>query len=345
MSARTFIADSTRDGSIVSPAREQPVVRREWLRTVAGIAAGFSGLVSRTGPVAAANEAQPEPTEAEEELDRAEDQVKKVTKLPLRRLQSPHYQAIGDASEQIIKLTLSDCEQVATDFLKHYRAKGFPVNLPDRRLSLVVFRDERPFLRFAGRVPHGTIGFYNRSTNWLSLFDARNVPMNLRAAGQTNLETMSHEATHQLCYNSGLLDRESDIPLCVDRGPGHVWRASSVQWSERAGANQPQEAGGAGPRPAPYEMDHRLGPSDRRSPAGTTSTPILRTLGYAESWLLIYHLMTDARRLPQFRAYLEALRPRRDKSRRLEDAQAHFGDLERLDQELRQASIRLQRAP
>ena len=71
----------------------------------------------------------------------------------------------------------------------------------------------------------------------------------------------------------------------------------------------------------------------------------LRTLGYAESWLLIYHLMTDANRLPQFRAYLDTLRLRRDKSRRLEDAQAHFGDLERLDQELRQASIRLQRAP
>ncbi len=343
MFARDFNADSTRDGSIGSPAGAKPVDRRRWLRTVAGIAAGLGGLASRTGPIAAANRAQPEPTEAEEELDRAEEQAKKVTKLPLRRLRSPHYQAIGDASEQIIKLTLSDCEQVATDFLKHYRAKGFPVTAPDRRLSLVVFRDERPFIRFAGRAPRGTIGIYNRATNWLSLFDARNVPMNPRAA-QTNLETMSHEATHQLCFNSGLFDRESDMPLCIVEG--------LAMYGERRRSNGPSEPGQVNLRRL-EELAHVqrrtkwIAISDLlTNDAGWFNVDSdTRQLGYAESWLLIYHLMTDVNRLPQFRAYLETLRPRRDKSRRLEDARAHFGDLERLDQELRQASIRLQRSP
>ncbi len=54
--------------------------------------------------------------------------------------------------------------------------------------------------------------------------------------------------------------------------------------------------------------------------------------------------MTNPERLPQFRAYLETLRGRKDKNHRLEDAKAHFGDLDRLDQELRQAAIKLQRA-
>ena len=73
--------------------------------------------------------------------------------------------------------------------------------------------------------------------------------------------------------------------------------------------------------------------------------PDRMTLGYAESWLLVYHLMTNPERLPQFRAYLEPLRGRKDKNHRLDDARAHFGDLDRLDQELRQAAIKLQRAP
>ncbi len=67
-------------------------------------------------------------------------------------------------------------------------------------------------------------------------------------------------------------------------------------------------------------------------------------LSYSESWLLVYHLITDPDRLPQFRAYLETIRTRRDATRRLEDATAHFGDLGRLDGEVKQEAIRLQHA-
>jgi hypothetical protein len=66
-------------------------------------------------------------------------------------------------------------------------------------------------------------------------------------------------------------------------------------------------------------------------------------LSYSQSWLLVYHLMTNPVRLPQFRAYLDVIRTRKDSTHRLEDARAHFGDLARLDGELRQESIRLQR--
>ena len=58
----------------------------------------------------------------------------------------------------------------------------------------------------------------------------------------------------------------------------------------------------------------------------------------------MYHLITDPDRLPQFRAYLETIRTRRDATRRLEDATAHFGDLGRLDGEVKQEAIRLQHA-
>jgi hypothetical protein len=67
-------------------------------------------------------------------------------------------------------------------------------------------------------------------------------------------------------------------------------------------------------------------------------------LSYSESWVMVYHLMTDPDRLPQFRAYLDVLRKRNDATRRLEDAKDHFGDLAKLDEEVRQEAIRLQRA-
>src|SRR4029077_16951814 len=66
-------------------------------------------------------------------------------------------------------------------------------------------------------------------------------------------------------------------------------------------------------------------------------------LAYAQGWLLVYYLMR-APRLPQLQAYLKTIYPRTDKKHRLEDAEKHFGDLDRLDQELRREAIALQQA-
>jgi hypothetical protein len=304
-------------------------------------------LIGRCGPGAASADQAGQPAaadEAAEEIQRAETQARRVTAHPLQSIRSAHYQAIGDASETFIKLTLSDCEQIALDYRNHYQAKGFAIKLPDRRLTLIVFRDERPFLRFANRVPPGTTGFYSRPANWLALFDFRNVPMNPRAAGQSNMETLSHEATHQLTFNTGLLDRRSDIPLCIVEG--------LAMYSERRRLTGRGEPGQINLRRL-EELAH-LQRRIRWIPVGDLladdrgwygGDEDRRILGYAESWLLVYHLMTDPDRLPQFRDYLDSLRHRKEGVQRLDEAKAHFGDLVQLDRELRQASIRLQRAP
>jgi hypothetical protein len=42
---------------------------------------------------------------------------------------------------------------------------------------------------------------------------------------------------------------------------------------------------------------------------------------------------------------LKAIYPRANANRRLEDAERHFGDLERLDEELHRTAIRVQKDP
>src|SRR5262245_36544618 len=169
--------------------------RRTWMRIVSGSVMALGGMQWRVRAGQAA-----EDTNADEvkELRLAEERARKTTERPLLTLKSAHYQAIGDASEAFIKLTLSDCEKMATDYINHFRSKGFDVKLPARRLTLIVFRDERPFLRLAEKTPPGTMGFYSLASNWLALFDFRNMPMYPYASGQTNMETLTHEATHQL---------------------------------------------------------------------------------------------------------------------------------------------------
>ena len=54
-------------------------------------------------------------------------------------------------------------------------------------------------------------------------------------------------------------------------------------------------------------------------------------LGYAQSWLLVHYLIKEPAAVPRFRQYLQAIASRVKSDRRIEDAQAHLGDLDRLD--------------
>ena len=268
----------------------------------------------------------------------------RVTNRLLRRLDTAHYQAIGDASDAFIKLTLSDCEQIAVDYLNHFREKGFDVKLPDRRLTVVLFVDERPFLRFAENVPRGTVGFYSQPQNWLALFDFRNVPMAPYASGQTNMETVSHEATHQLTFNTGLFDRQGDNPRSIVEGVGMYCERRKLTGRSEPGQLNLRRLEELAHGQRRTRWDPYLQLAGRRSglvrkQRRPDDTRVCRELAHG---LSPHDESTATAAIPGLPRDAPS---RRDRNHRLEDAQAHFGDLDRLDQELRQSAIKLQRAP
>ena len=64
---------------------------------------------------------------------------------------------------------------------------------------------------------------------------------------------------------------------------------------------------------------------------------------YGQCWIFIYFFMkTDARR-KALCAYLKAIKTRKQPDSRLEDAQKHLGDLDRLDDDLRKFAARAAR--
>jgi hypothetical protein len=285
--------------------------------------------------------------EAEQELERALTRARTATRRPLLTVRSEQYQAVGDAAESFMKITLNDCENIAEDFLAYYQGQGFDVKRPGRRLTLVVFLDERPYLEFARRFAPGVTvfawGFYSRIENWLVLFDFRNVPINERGAGYKNVRTLAHEGTHQLTFNTGLLNRRGDAPRAIVEG-----LASYGETRPLHGHGEPGQVNGS--------LLDDLAHIQRRvkwisatdlltDDAATYGTTLDQTLlAYAQGWLLVYYLMKSPTRLPQFQAYLKTIWGRTDKNHRYDDAEKHFGDLDRLDQELRREAIRLQRS-
>jgi hypothetical protein len=323
--------------------------RRAWLSQAAAgaVSIGWYGAA----PFADGETQEPALSPAQEsarELERARARVSVATSQPLHIVYSEQYQVVGDAAEPFLKTILSDCDLIASDYFDHYQARGFAVKRPPRRLTLVVFLDERPYLefarKFATKVPANASGFYSRSENWLVLYDFRNVPQDERGAAHRNARTLAHEATHQLTFNTGLLNRSGDVPLAVMEG-----LASFSETRPLHGRQQP----GLVNRQLLDDLAHiqrRLKwisaadlLSDDLASFGTTLDQTL--LAYAQSWLLVYLLMKSRPRLPQFQAYLKTIYTRTGKDHRFDDAERSFGDLDRLDQELRREAVRLQQSP
>jgi hypothetical protein len=324
------------------------VHRREWLRHVAAGAVFGVGLGERPATVGAAQESKPAPqAAAARELERARERVGKATSRPVSLAGSQRYQAVGDAAPQFIRTTLEDCELIAQDFADHYRAKGFQIKDPGRPLTLVVLSEERPFREFADKfahdVPPAAVGFYSRTENWLVVYDIRNEPARALGAAHHNVRTLAHEATHQLTFNTGLLNRRGDVPFAIFEGLACYGEVRRLH-----GRSVPGEVNGLRlddlahiQRRANWIRVAELLTSDESS-FGTTLDQT--RLAYAQSWLLVYFLMKTPARRPQFQSYLKTIYPRTDKKHRLEDARKSFGDLDRLDQELRREGIRLQQA-
>ena len=287
------------------------------------------------------------PPTPDAELAAVRDKLDQAKIGPLNTVHSAHYVAIGDAPQAFITTILSDCEQLDADYQRYFGSLGFHVHQPERPLIVIMFRDDRSFGKFfhwpslleaheKGRTLQVT-GLYEKTTNALYVFDWRNVPIAPRAS-HLNIETLAHEGTHQLSFNTGLLNRAGDTPLCIVEGLG--------TYAEPRKTTGPSDFGRLNLR----RMDD-LARMQRRVPwipvrELIANDSVLRAgsapLAYAQSWLLVHYLIKEPAALPRFRQYLQAIALRVKSDRRIEDAQSHLGDLDQLDQELRRYAIRLQ---
>ena len=140
-----------------------------------------------------------------------------------------NYLGIGDAVDVFRSRTLGDCEAVRSDYMDYYRARGFDVAEPGRRLTVVTLTDDRSFAAFLGKREYALVresrqgptvhGVYQPRTNRLVVFDHRSLGREIvPLGGSENLRALAHEATHQLTFNTGLLDRRGDVPLCISEG-------------------------------------------------------------------------------------------------------------------------------
>ena len=248
-----------------------------------------------------------------------------------------HFLAIGDAPESFRREALDICEKLIPAFLGDFTKRGFILEPPARRLTVVILKDAQSYAWYNGdaELPTAEGGHYDLDTNRLVVFDFRPRNADVEADAQrANLLSLVHEATHLLCFNTGLLSRNSDYPACISEGLatyGELWRRSD---KTKFGLNNPLRLNVA-KQAGEWIPIAKLLTNDE-----LFTTESTEQLAYAESWLLVHYLLR-ADNAPRFRNYLAKLSSSTDPTKRQQLAEAALGPLSKLDKPIKTYASKL----
>jgi hypothetical protein len=122
-------------------------------------------------------------------------------------------------------------EEIFRSFRYYFQVRSFPLQEPKFILVAVVFPTQSDFMRFSGqqgnRVSSSVLGYYEPKSNRVYMYDftaGRKNP----ADWQTNAETVIHEVTHQMAFNSGVHSRFGQPPKWVIEGLATLFEAPGV---------------------------------------------------------------------------------------------------------------------
>ena len=239
---------------------------------------------------------------------------------------SDHFLCLGDAPESFQREALRRCESLGEAFLAHFRGRGFVLAYPERRLTIIALKSLDSYAALLSKAPGKDVGgHYDLETNRLVIFDYRTQRANLAVgAERVNLFTLVHETAHQLCFNTGIAERDSDVPLCISEGLAtyvELWRPGMR--SAIGGVNQPRLQ--VLRDVADWVPIAELVADDKAFQEKTEQ------LAYAESWLLVHYLLRSQSRAPRMRTYLALIRTTKQNAQRLTLAEKALGSMSKLD--------------
>lgn len=101
-------------------------------------------------------------------------------------------------------------------FQLYCTTRNLPIRPIEFPLTAIVFGTRNEFTRYAhnegAKLPPTCVGYYSQNSNRIVLYESPT------AIAQETLETICHEATHQLAFNTGLHQRLASTPLWVAEG-------------------------------------------------------------------------------------------------------------------------------
>ncbi len=230
----------------------------------------------------------------------------------------------SDASELYTKYCGRLLQKVVAEYKDFFADSDLPVmEVPDR-LQVVIFRNPAIFQAFARQQHPDTDfsdvpGYYSVRDNQM-LISAVSGDQQFRTNGQMlrelrkntrQIETIVHEAVHQLAFNTGLQVRYADNPLWVSEGLAvyfeHATGRGADLWTEPGGVNRVHLPGF---NAASVGERLRIPLRELVSTDAAFQSADSLAAAYAESWALAYFLIrTDRAAFDRYLANLPNRRP------------------------------------
>jgi hypothetical protein len=318
------------------PSHPTRLSRRAW---IAGAVLGIGGV--RVHPLLARTPSGQGDGNDADEIAKVKASAAKVGLTFLSQSQTKHFLCMGDAPEVHCREALNICESLADVFLPHFRTRGFKVELPTRHMTVIALKDKASYHAYYGEDPGDTTGgHYDLDTNRLVVFDFRPEREDLVAnAPRINLLTLVHETTHQLTYNTGILNQAADVPTCISEG----FATYAEMWVPTAKGSRVKTKGSLGtanrPRLQAYINSRQAGEpwiplAELLANDEVFENPKTEQLANAEAWLLVHYLLKS--RLAKFQAYLTKVALTKvaqdgGKTKRVDLAEKELGSLKELD--------------
>ena len=143
-------------------------------------------------------------------------------------------------------------EELYQSFSHYFALRGYQVKSPEFLMVTVIFPDQKQFFDYCRndgvRAGQGLLGYYHPHTNRTALFDqnAGSAVGDARQESDTQLtysrlsssgknltealrDTMIHEATHQVAFNTGLHSRIGDNPRWVVEGLATTFESDELR--------------------------------------------------------------------------------------------------------------------
>ncbi|WP_165245866.1 DUF1570 domain-containing protein [Paludisphaera soli] len=314
--------------------------RRRFLSwTSGGLVVSAIGL-ARPGRSIGESQSRVEAGDADRVAKLAE-QARKAGLGPFGVSRTAHFLGVGDAPEPFRDAALEICEGLGRVFLSHLRDRGFRVDFPEDRMTVVVLKDAISYGALVGEAPGKDVGgHFDLDADRLVVFDFRPDQGVGGAAERINTFTLVHETTHLLCFNTGLLSLTKEPPKCVTEGLAtyfEMWRRTSRAPVGRV--NQPRlEAIRASIRADEAWIEtSRLLTED-----ALFDDPETAQLAYGQAWLLIYSLLSSRSMYRPTVAWLDDLRTIGGGDR-IATMEKHLGPVAKLDDRLRRLGRELVR--
>ena len=136
-------------------------------------------------------------------------------------------------------------EDIYRSFYVYFSTRGFTITEPEFPMVAIVFPDQASFARYAERddikAGRGLMGYYLLTSNRVALFDSKKLQADLDGPEAWNdgpwlgatagglADTIIHEATHQVAFNTGIHSRIGQNPKWVCEGLATVFEAPGIR--------------------------------------------------------------------------------------------------------------------